>query len=177
MSHHGSPSWTPGTGTQSLSPGYYSGGTIAGDSDLKAQNIKSGVSIFGVAGSYGGGTPTLSKMFSFHISGSIHGIDWQSKKTFTVSADVGAWTCTWAVYVASTVGNCAAARTRVVCDGDTVISGPHYHGIWISPARNADAPGTGKDRNCAFQARAACDPGPGTSATFTGVCYSATVAQ
>lgn len=48
---------TPGTSQQTaVASGRYTTGTVyvAGDADLKAENIKSGVSIFGVAGSYGG---------------------------------------------------------------------------------------------------------------------------
>ena len=44
---------TPGTASQiAVSSGYYTGGniTVAGDSNLVAKNIKSGVSIFGVSG-------------------------------------------------------------------------------------------------------------------------------
>lgn len=43
---------TPGTSDQSIAAGTYLTGaqTVAGDSNLQAQNIKSGVSIFGVAG-------------------------------------------------------------------------------------------------------------------------------
>ena len=52
---------TPGTTNQTIASGTYLTGTqtISGDSNLVAGNIKSGVSIFGVAGSYtgsGGGT-------------------------------------------------------------------------------------------------------------------------
>ena len=44
---------TPGTANQTIAAGQYLGGNviIAGDADLKAANIKSGVNIFGVAGS------------------------------------------------------------------------------------------------------------------------------
>jgi hypothetical protein len=47
---------TPGTTNQTIASGTYLTGTqtIAGDSDLIASNIKSGVTIFGVAGSYSG---------------------------------------------------------------------------------------------------------------------------
>lgn len=48
---------TPGTSQQTaVASGRYTTGTVyvAGDSDLKAANIKSGVTIFGVAGSYQG---------------------------------------------------------------------------------------------------------------------------
>lgn len=47
---------TPGTSNKFITPGKYIIGnqTILGDSNLKAENIKSGVSIFGVAGSYEG---------------------------------------------------------------------------------------------------------------------------
>lgn len=47
---------TPGTSNKTISSGRYLTGTqtIKGDANLKAENIKSGVSIFGVSGSYEG---------------------------------------------------------------------------------------------------------------------------
>lgn len=53
--------YTPGTSNQTISAGTYCSGaqTIKGDANLVAGNIKSGVSIFGVAGTHEGGvTPT-----------------------------------------------------------------------------------------------------------------------
>lgn len=49
--------YTPGTSDQSIASGQYLNGTqtIKGDSNLTAGNIKSGVSIFGVTGTYAGG--------------------------------------------------------------------------------------------------------------------------
>ena len=48
--------YTPGTSDQTIASGQYLNGvqTIKGDSNLVAGNIKSGVSIFGVSGSYAG---------------------------------------------------------------------------------------------------------------------------
>ena len=48
--------YTPGTSSQTIASGTYLTGTqtISGDSNLVASNIKSGVSIFGVAGTYTG---------------------------------------------------------------------------------------------------------------------------
>ena len=48
--------WTPGTSNQTIPAGTYCEGTqtIAGDADLIASNIKSGVTIFDVAGTYTG---------------------------------------------------------------------------------------------------------------------------
>ena len=58
--------YTPGTSDQSIASGQYLNGTqtIKGDSNLTAGNIRSGVKIFNVTGSYagsssGGGTPSL----------------------------------------------------------------------------------------------------------------------
>ena len=49
--------YTPGTSDQSIASGQYPSGTqtIKGDANLVAGNIKSGVSIFGVTGTYTGG--------------------------------------------------------------------------------------------------------------------------
>ena len=50
----GATTYTPGTTNQTITSGQYLSGTqtIAGDSDLKAGNIKSGVNLFGVNGTY-----------------------------------------------------------------------------------------------------------------------------
>jgi hypothetical protein len=50
MPNQGSPSFTPGASAISIPAGYYSGGSVAGDTDLVSANIKAGVNIFGVAG-------------------------------------------------------------------------------------------------------------------------------
>lgn len=49
--------YTPGTSDQSIASGQYLSGTqtIKGDANLVAGNIKSGVNIFGVTGTYAGG--------------------------------------------------------------------------------------------------------------------------
>ncbi len=49
--------YTPGTSNQSIASGQYLSGTqtIKGDANLVAGNIKSGVNIFGVTGTYAGG--------------------------------------------------------------------------------------------------------------------------
>jgi hypothetical protein len=50
MTDRGAPTFSPGTTNQSIPAGYYSGGTVTGDADLIAANIKAGANIFGVAG-------------------------------------------------------------------------------------------------------------------------------
>lgn len=59
--------YTPGTTNQVINAGTYLTGaqTIAGDADLTAANIKSGVNIFGVAGTYtSDATATAARMLS-----------------------------------------------------------------------------------------------------------------
>lgn len=53
--------YTPGTTNQTITSGKYIAGTqtILGDNNLVAGNIKSGITIFGVTGSYAGGTASL----------------------------------------------------------------------------------------------------------------------
>lgn len=55
MPTQGAQTITPGTAAKTIAAGRYLTGaqTIQGDADLKAANIKSGVNIFGVAGTYG----------------------------------------------------------------------------------------------------------------------------
>lgn len=71
--------YTPGTANQTISSGTYLTGvqTISGDSNLVAANIKSGVSIFGVAGSYTGG------------SGSTGGLVMKTGTTTSATIDTG----------------------------------------------------------------------------------------
>ncbi|WP_127580177.1 hypothetical protein [Paenibacillus koleovorans] len=45
---------TPTTTSQNIPAGYTSGGTVAGDAELLPENIKEGVTIFGVLGTYTG---------------------------------------------------------------------------------------------------------------------------
>lgn len=54
--------YTPSTSNQTISSGVYLSGvqTIKGDSNLKASNIKTGVSIFGITGTYSGTGTTIS---------------------------------------------------------------------------------------------------------------------
>lgn len=55
-------SYRPTTSAQTIASGQYLSGTqtIQGDANLKAANIKKGVSIFGVTGTYEGGFPSVS---------------------------------------------------------------------------------------------------------------------
>ncbi len=50
MANNGAFSLTASSSDQSVTAGYYSGGTLAGDTDLIADNIANGVNIFGVIG-------------------------------------------------------------------------------------------------------------------------------
>ena len=51
MPNRGAVNVTPGTSAQTIAEGYHSGaGSVAGDADLVAGNIKAGANIFGVAG-------------------------------------------------------------------------------------------------------------------------------
>jgi hypothetical protein len=54
MPNRGAATYTPGTINQTIADGYHNGlGSVAGDSDLAASNIVSGVNLFGVVGTAG----------------------------------------------------------------------------------------------------------------------------
>lgn len=55
MANNGNFSLTPSSSDQEVAIGYYSGGTLVGDVDLTASNIKSGVNIFGIDGTLSSG--------------------------------------------------------------------------------------------------------------------------
>ena len=65
LSTQGARTITPGTSNQTIPSGKYLTGTqtILGDSDLVASNIKSGVQIFGVTGTYSGQTGYETTIF------------------------------------------------------------------------------------------------------------------
>lgn len=56
MPDNGELNYTPSTQAQAIPAGYTSGGTILGDNNLVPENIKNGVTIFGVTGTYNGET-------------------------------------------------------------------------------------------------------------------------
>ena len=60
----GATTYTPGTTDQTISSGTYLTGTqtISGDSDLVAGNIKQGITIFGVEGTYSGAGSTIDSL-------------------------------------------------------------------------------------------------------------------
>lgn len=61
---------TPGTSNQSIPAGYHNGsGVVYGDADLIAGNIKSGVNLFGINGTYmGGGNNPIGSIQTFTIN-------------------------------------------------------------------------------------------------------------
>ncbi|MBU0679715.1 MAG: DUF1566 domain-containing protein [Verrucomicrobia bacterium] len=57
MANVGTQDITPGTSPQTITQGYHNGtGSVAGDADLMAGNIKEGIEVFGVTGTHEGGT-------------------------------------------------------------------------------------------------------------------------
>lgn len=65
--------WTPSSNTQTIPSGYYLSGAqvIEGDQNLISENIKAGTSIFGVEGSYSGGTSENKLVMFIDYDGTI----------------------------------------------------------------------------------------------------------
>ena len=84
-------SYTPGTGDQIIASGQYLSGdqTIKGDANLVPGNIKSGVSIFGVAGSFdgsgGSGGSSDNNCEAYHITSA------SAKLNFKTTGTVKVW--------------------------------------------------------------------------------------
>lgn len=81
--------YTPSTSNQTIASGQYLNGvqTIKGDANLVASNIKSGVSIFGVAGSYtgsGSGGSSTNNCEAYHITSTSDTINFQGSGTVKV---------------------------------------------------------------------------------------------
>lgn len=81
--------YTPTTSDQTIASGQYLNGTqtIKGDSNLIAANIKSGVSIFGVAGSYtgsGSSGSSTNNCEAYHITSTSATINFQGSGTVKV---------------------------------------------------------------------------------------------
>ena len=66
MPVHGAKTYVPQAADQGIAAGYYQAGVIKGDANLKPENIRAGVSIFGVVGTYTPKpeTPTAGSTFS-----------------------------------------------------------------------------------------------------------------
>ena len=54
MPNNGELNYTPSSQVQTIPAGYTSGGNVSGDSNLLPENIKSGITIFGITGTYTG---------------------------------------------------------------------------------------------------------------------------
>lgn len=101
--------YTPTTSDQTITSGQYLNGvqTIKGDSNLVAANIKSGVSIFGVAGSYtgsGSGGSSTNNCEAYHITSTSATINFQGSGTVKVFG-YGAKKSTYTTTIYSFVGD------------------------------------------------------------------------
>ena len=100
---------TPGTSDKTIASGKYLSGTqtIKGDANLVASNIKSGVSIFGVAGSYtgsGGSGSSTNNCEAYHITSTSATINFQGSGTVKVFG-YGAKKSTYMTTIYSFVGD------------------------------------------------------------------------
>jgi hypothetical protein len=118
MADNGAFGLSCGAANQSVTAGYYSGGTLTGDADLVAGNIRSGMNIFGVAGS--------SKVMDTSAGTAAAGDILSGKTAFVNGATV-----TGTVTAGSNVTGTAGSLSMTIPDG-------LYSGSKTATANDAD---------------------------------------
>ena len=150
---------TPGTSKKTIASGRYLTGTqtIKGDSNLVAGNIKSGVSIFGVAGSYegsgggssGGGVETCTVTVNASALGVIG---------YTRYSDGAIEACQYTMNVSDKSEN--LVFTNVVCNSALTYSSSSYFMIFATTI-------SGEGSRLAYTANSAVFSTPSTSGAST----------
>ena len=118
---------TPSTTDQTIAAGQYLSGvqTIAGDANLVAGNIKSGVSIFGIAGTHaggGGGPSGLANCLRF-ISLSEFTLDANGGQTWDGTLEWTNGTADWATWDGTTTLSSNGGFLALRGTGNTAITG------------------------------------------------------
>lgn len=140
--------WTPTTKDQTIPSGTYLTGTqtIKGDNNLKAENIKSGVSIFDVVGTMTAGIGDTSAFCNFTVakSGSFTLSEGTWYNSYTITHSLGAVpkliilyndtaTLTQSTSVTQVVGYMAFRTTNDTTITTTTSSGVYLEAIWCDP--------------------------------------------
>ena len=130
MPNNGAIAIAPTTTDQSIAAGYHNGsGTVQGDPDLAAGNIKNGVNLFGVAGTlYNAGVPKTGQTTSFATGddGDLEkGVAWPNPRFITGTTGVVTDTLTGLIWLKN--ANCANAGEKM---GDR-----HFHRCGVTEYR------------------------------------------
>ena len=98
--------YIPGTTNQTIASGTYLTGTqtISGDSNLVAGNIKKGISIFGVAGSYEGSGDSSMNVQYYHGGARVAATSYTATAVTLTVAVSGTYNITWSGFRSSTSG-------------------------------------------------------------------------
>ncbi|HSP95621.1 MAG TPA: DUF1566 domain-containing protein [Candidatus Dormibacteraeota bacterium] len=88
MADNGAVNITPGTSAQAIAAGYHNGGgSVAGDADLAAGNIKNGVDVFGVTGTLSAGAVPKTGQMQSYGPGSDGDLQKGASRSFTDNGD------------------------------------------------------------------------------------------
>ncbi len=84
MPVHGAKTYVPQAADQGIAAGYYQAGVVKGDANLKPENIRAGVTIFGVVGTYTPepATPTAGSTFRDTLKDGSSGPEMVSRLKF-----------------------------------------------------------------------------------------------
>lgn len=147
--------YTPGTSDQTIAAGQYLSGvqTIKGDANLVASNIKNGVTIFGVTGTYegsGGGSTTTFPIYIHDRNGAL---------LHTFDVDQEDWDTKWGEYIVAKGGSISWSGHRLEVTGEIPDPSTSNNGIWDAMTGNYLYSGSG---NKAIGITGLMVMGPGT---------------
>ena len=149
IANNGAFSLTASSSDQSVTAGYYSGGTLAGDADLATGSIKSGVNIFGTTGTLYGDTDASKVLTMATASGTYNAANLSTSTVklgtaFGVSQTGALYGDTNAAYVLGTASASGTSLVNLYNGTSGAFTGGSQANGGADDYNNGGAPSTGR---------------------------------